>query len=149
MLHSAGTKAYKARCNEAQSHSKPAQNCSVQKQMGSELLSFEAKEKDLCQNLKWCNLFLPFFPEISPAHCSAGVKLCKDPFDCLPSITHCLLLNDPQREAQPNHRYSKSCLYSSAEKVLDVSIGYHFTDIYRYLNQQIPSEICNAIHGNT
>lgn len=50
LLHSAGTKVYKAMCNEAQSHSKPAQRCSVQKQMGSELLSFE--EKDLCQDLK-------------------------------------------------------------------------------------------------
>lgn len=69
----------------------------------------------------------------------AGVKLCKDPLHCLPSIVHCLLLNDPQREAQPNHRYSKPCLYWFGEKVLDVSIRYHFTDIYRHLNQQIPS----------
>lgn len=51
-------------------HSKPAQNCSGHKQMGSQLLPFEAREKNLWQAFKWCNLLLPFFSEVSPDHCS-------------------------------------------------------------------------------
>lgn len=49
-----------------------------------------------------------------------GVKLCKDPLHCLASITHHLLLNDPQGEAQPNQKYPKSCLHWFGD------IRYHY-----------------------
>lgn len=49
----------------------------------------------------------------------AAVKLHKDPLRCLPSITYRLLLNDPQREAQPNQRHSKTCSYLFSDKLLD------------------------------
>lgn len=46
LLHSAGTKAYRTtQCDEAQARSKPTQNRSVQKQTGSQLLPFDARER--------------------------------------------------------------------------------------------------------
>lgn len=53
LLHSAGTKAFRTtQHNEAKFHSKSVQNCSIQKQMGSQLFPFDEKEKDLWHALK-------------------------------------------------------------------------------------------------